>query len=315
MRYFEMGLAFAAIGFIAAMTAGSLIAILLWRLSRARLQRSSSLFLLRMVPTLVSSIVVLGFIVPGYLLFEPRDTAERTGPGVAVLIAIAFGLAATGVVRGVKGYRATRRLERAWASVAQRSASLGMHGPVYRVPSDMPFAALVGFVHPRLFVADRFFDSLNATERLAVVRHEMGHLLAHDNLKRMAMHMAPDWLAFTATGRDIESAWAIAAEEAADDHAAGTDRARALDLASALLKAARHRPLRSMPVANFCDGSTIAGRTSRLLAGAPGRFVPGLSASARLTRALAVAGFLALLAGPACRATYALLEHAIRMLR
>jgi hypothetical protein len=76
-----------------------------------------------------------------------------------------------------------------------------------------------------------------AVETLSAEKVEVRSSL--DNLKRTVMRLAPDWLFLSSAGGEIESAWAVAAEEAADDHAAGPDRSGSLDLAGALLKASR----------------------------------------------------------------------------
>ncbi len=109
----------------------------------------------------------------------------------------------------------------------------------------MPLAALVGVVSPapvRFRPVPR--RPVHGRAAGASWDHEAGHLRSLDNLKRTAMRLAPDWLAFSSAGRQIERAWAIAAEEEADDHAVAGDRSRSLDLAGALLKASRLPPVR-----------------------------------------------------------------------
>jgi hypothetical protein len=314
MSYLEMGLAFAAIGFVVANTVISLLTILLWRAGRRSLRRAGPLFLMRMLPAIGSASLVLGLVLPAFWAFEPRATSERAGPALVVFVTLAGALVAAGLYRTIVSWRLTRRLERTWKAAAVRSASLGIPVSVYRVPSELPFAALVGVVRPRLFVSDRFLDALSTDERRAVLEHEAGHLLSHDNLKRTLMRLVPDWLSFSSAGREIEAAWAIAAEEEADDHAAGPDRLRSLDLAGALLKASRLMPMRCAPVSNFCDEATVARRVARLLKDPPARSGSARSTASRFAWILALASAAGLVAGPALQATYAMTEAAVRLL-
>ena len=315
MRYLEMGLAFASIGFVVASTAISLLTVVLWRSFRPWLRGAGPLFVLRMLPTIGAAGLVLGLVVPAYLYFEPRDTAERAGPALAILVVLAGALVVPGWIRVVKSWLDTRRLERAWRRVAVPTACPGLPLMAYRVPSEMPLAALVGVLHPRLFVSDRFFDSLSTDERRAVVQHEAGHLLSFDNLKRVLIRLAPDWLSFSRAGRQIEAAWGLAVEEAADDHAAGPDGAHALEVAGALLKASRFAPTRCDSVSNFCDGATIARRVARLLADPPeGRGSARRSVS-RYVWIPALLGAAALLAASALPAAYGMTEAVVRVLQ
>jgi hypothetical protein len=89
MRFIEMGLAFAVIGFVAANAVLSALTALLWGWMRRLPLRADALFLLRMLPALGSAALVLGVIVPAYLLFEPRQTSERVGPALVVVALVA----------------------------------------------------------------------------------------------------------------------------------------------------------------------------------------------------------------------------------
>jgi beta-lactamase regulating signal transducer with metallopeptidase domain len=173
----------------------------------------------------------------------------------------------------------------------------------------------VGVVRPRLFVSDRFLTALSADEQRAVLAHEAGHMLSLDNLKRTVLRLAPDWLSFSTVGREIEAAWAIATEEEADDHAVGPDGARSLDLAGALLKAARLTPVHCAPVSNFYDGATVARRVARLLEDRPKGRRPAGRLASRFAGLVALALAAALLSGPALRAAYAMTEAAVQLLQ
>jgi hypothetical protein len=313
MSYLAMGLAFAAVGFVAANSLLSLLTALLWRALRPSRPRAGSLFLLRMLPAVGSSSFVLGWVLPAFRAFEPRANFERPGPAIAAVAVLAAALVVAGIYRTLVSWLYTRRLERKWTAGAVESQSLG-RSAAYTVPSELPFAALIGVVRPRLFVSERFFDALTVGERRAVLDHEEAHRRSLDNLKRVAMTLAPDWLAFSAVGRDIERAWTIAAEREADDHAAGLGPARSLDLAGALLKAARATPISRALASSFCGEASIAHRIERLLDEPPARRAPAFPVALRWASVAALLGTASVLWEPVLRACYTVTESAIRLL-
>jgi beta-lactamase regulating signal transducer with metallopeptidase domain len=315
MRYLGMALAFAAVGFVAANIVFSLLAAALWRVVRAARPGGDSIFLIRMLPASGSALVVMGLVLPAFWSFEPRATSETVGPVLALFVVLAGVLLASGLRRALLSWVDTRRLERRWKSAAVGGASLELPVRAYRVPCEMPLAALVGVVRPRLFVSEAFMSALSDGERRAVIAHEAGHLRSLDNFKRTLMRLAPDALSFSPTGRELEQAWAVAAEEAADDHAAGPDRSRSLDLASALLKASRRAPVRFAEVSSFCEESTIARRIARLLRDDPPAGKPSRSLAPRIAWVLVLLTGAALVLGPSLRAAYTLTEAAIRLLQ
>ena len=314
MRYLEMGLAFAAVGFVVTNAAISLLTALLWRAIRRSRHRAAGLLLMRMLPSIGSVSLVLGVILPAFWSFEPRATTERAGPALLVFVVLAGALFAAGVHRAIMSWRDTRRLERVWQAAAVADSYPGVPVRAYRVSTEMPLATLVGIFRPRLFVSDSFLDALSANERRAVLDHEAGHLRSLDNLKRTAMKLAPDWLSFSSAGREIEAAWAISAEEEADDHAAGPDRAHSLDLGSALLKASRLMPMRSASASSFSDGAPISRRVERLLNDRPPHRGPFLTRAPHFAWILAVLAAAALLAAPPLQTAYTMTEAAIHLL-
>lgn len=315
MRYLEMALGFTSVGFIVANAAISMLTVLIWRATRRRRLRADSLFFMRMLPAIGSASVLFGVILPAFLIFEPRGTTERAGPALLVFVVAAGALVVFGLRRVIVSWLHTRRFERVWTAAGVESAYPGMPVRAYRVPSGLPLAALVGVFRPRLFVSGSFLDALSADEQQAVLDHEAGHLRSRDNLKRALMRLAPDWLAISSAGREIEATWALAAEEEADDRAAGPDRARSLDLGSALLKASRLAAMPSGVASSFCDGAPIAKRVERLLGDPPVRRGPLMTRSARWACALATLVAGAFLAVPALQAAYAITEGVVHLLR
>src|SRR5262249_17645668 len=156
---------------------------------------------------------------------------------------------------------------RAWLRLA-RLLDLDSAVPVYEIPIDTPMMALVGVVRPRLIVTRGVVSALTIDELRAGVAHEIGHLRAWDNLKRLAMVSGPDVVAATSVAATIQARWASAAEHAAD-RAAGGDSERRCALASALVKVAKLTPAATPiaePISTLVDGGDIASRVQRLLA-------------------------------------------------
>jgi hypothetical protein len=310
MRYLVMGLVF-----VVANAVLSLLTVLVWRSIRSARPGGDLIFSMRMLPAAGSALLVSGIVVPGYWAFEPRATAETPGPVLLAFVLVAGVLVASGLRRAAQSWIDTRRLERRWTSSAIGGPSAALPIPTYSVHGDIPLAALVGVVRPRLFVSERFMGDLSPGERQAVIAHETGHLRSFDNLKRTLMRFAPDWLSLSRGGEELERAWIVAAEEAADDHAAGADRMRSLDLASALLKASRFGPAHIATVSNFCDESTLVHRVERLLDDAPSVSRNARGIAPRLAGLLVLVVTMGLLMGPALRASYAMTEAAVRLLR
>jgi Zn-dependent protease with chaperone function len=309
-----MAVGVACIGFLVANAAMSLLTVVLWRALRPARLGAGALFLMRMLPAAGSAILVLGVILPAFLFFEPRATSERAGPALLVFVAAAAALVFAGWRRAAVSWLHTRRLERAWRAAAVRTDGFGMTVRGYRVASELPLAALVGVVRPRLFVSDAFLDALSAEERQAVLDHEAGHLRSRDNLKRTLMRLAPDGLSWSPVARELEAAWVIAAEEDADDHAAGPDWAHSLDLGSALLKASRLAPMPTAFASSFCDGAPIARRVERLLIDPLPPRRPLVTGAPRFVWILGSLVVGACLAEPTLRIAYALTEAAVRLL-
>jgi hypothetical protein len=277
VRYALVGGLVALGAFLLVSAAASLASAALCVALRARGQdpnrRARILFNLRMLPTALSVIVVLGLVVPAYLLFEPRGGAESLGAGLPLLAIAAGILIARGMLRLARAWRATERLGSEWMRRGQRIDLAGAPLPAYRIAHSFPVVSVLGFVHPRLFVAGQVLESLTTAELDAVLEHETAHLAARDNLRGLLMRSSPDWLSLTALGPRLEREWAEASEAAADDHAVRARPGSDLDLAAALLKVARLAPAgaRLLPAASALhDGGSVAWRIARLAAGPAG---------------------------------------------
>lgn len=273
MRFWLLGLAVV----LAAQLAVSAVASLLvaaghptWRSRLAPLApgtRATRLLALALLPS-AAGFVAAGLAALAWLIFEPRSTAETPGP---VLLALALlGLAVVGLRAGSAALEALRT-QQLIARFRRGGRELGgLPLPAWRAAHPFPVAALAGVFRPRLLLAEQVLGALSPEELEAVLAHEIAHLDARDNLKRLLLAASPDPLAFTSTGRRLRSEYLEAAESAADARACG--RLPATVLARAILKVARLVPpggRLAVAVASFHHDGSLAARVRALVAGPP----------------------------------------------
>lgn len=261
-----------------------------WRALRARLAGASADLLLglRLLPSLGALLVVFGLFVPAYLRHEPWRSDERAGPALALLGCVGLGLVGAGIARARRALRVTEALRSRWKRAARPLApAAGV--PVFRIAEAFPLACVVGLWRQELFVADSLLQALEPEQLSAVLAHESHHARRRDNLKALLVRAAPDWLAMSAAGHQIEAAWRRAAESEADAAASASSRSRALSLASALVRLARIAPAErpAFLAASFFDRSPVEERVLRLVKG------PASTGAARLARILAALAALA----------------------
>jgi len=229
-------------------------------------------FGLRVFPAAIAVLFVAAVFVPSYLAYEPREFGEAFDVSLALLAIAAAAVMLAGALRGwAAWWRASRRVS-LWMRAAQPLA-VDVTMPVYTIVTDAPLMALVGIWRPRLIVARRLVDALTPEELAASLAHEAGHRRAWDNLKRLVMRAAPDFLPTTAAARTLEHRWASAAEHTADRLASRDSADARCALASALVKVARLTPIPPAlgePISTFVGGGEIASRVERLLDDRPG---------------------------------------------
>ena len=271
MNYWRLALLVSASAFAVSSLVLSAACATAYRLAAPRLERlgpvarAAALWRLRLGPAATALLFAFGFVLPTFLVFEPRDTREPVSLTLAVLGAAGTAMLALAVLRGTRAWAATRALERRWAAVSTRWEGESPI-PVRVIPDAFPTVAVVGLVVPRLYIADRVLAECPRPELRAMIAHEAAHVAARDNLKRFAMRACPDLLWV----RDaVERAWAHAAEESADAVASAASPEGRLDLAQALLRVARLAPAmsRTLPVSAFYLGGSVDSRVRRLLEG------------------------------------------------
>jgi len=308
-----IALAWLAVVNLAATAAVAMAAPRIARSSRAR-GSAATWLTLRLLPASASVIFVALLFLPSYFRFEPRDPGEGVDVTLAALALAAAGIVLAGVARGIRSWRRASRKSRAWIRRA-RPIALGAPLAAYEIPIDAPMMALAGVIRPRLIVTRGLVGALTAEELRASVAHEIGHWRALDNLKRLAMRAAPDFLFATRAASAIESRWAAAAEHAADRRACEDSDARCA-LASALVKVAKLTPPRTPlaePISTLVDGGDVASRVRRLLDDSE----PSVRSRPRgrlPLAAAAAAGVLALAYAPLLRLVHAATELLVNAL-
>lgn len=265
----------------------SLIMTGLWRVAGrftndwTAVSRARLLFSFRTLPAIVALLAVALLLVPSYLTFEPRHTTEPVSLKLGLLALLSATGIALSIYRGVATRRATAKLTSDWLQRGRRIEIKGIEIEAWRIEHTFPLIAIIGFLRPRLFIANQVLEILTPEEISAAVAHENGHLAARDNLKRGLLQACRDALLIIPSGRLLDKAWSGASEEAADENAARQGNNVALDLASALVKIARSIPegaRPTMPAGVFMLGEEETGgiksRVSRLIALAATEYRP-----------------------------------------
>ena len=254
----------------------SLAASVVWRIFDKPAQKFSAqkrtqfIFLLRIFPLFLTIIFVLAFLIPAYLLFEANAENEAVTLKLAIpaLISI-FGITVA-FYRVFGTWWKTRQLIKSWLKSSEPIFIENISLPVYRLRHPFPVIAVVGVFRPKLFIAEQIFSILAEAELAAAIKHETGHLVTRDNLKRVLLRVSRDLVVFP-LGKKLERAWAENSESAADEFAAQSSKETALDLASALIKIAKIVPPKTaptMPLGSFLievQEADITWRVRRLL--------------------------------------------------
>jgi beta-lactamase regulating signal transducer with metallopeptidase domain len=218
------------------------------------------LFLARVFPLAVSSLLTLFLVIPSFDILEPRSINEHVGKTPLVLGIGALLLIGCGIWRVVAAQRRTSHLVAGWlkGAVPLRSGEIAA---TFQSRSDVPPLILVGVCRPKVLVSESTVALLSEDELRIALRHELAHMRAHDNLKKLIFRLSP-----CPGMRTLESAWSQAAELTADEAAVSSAR-DAVDLAAALVKLSRLVPVAVTPACTvgFVSG-TVETRVARLLA-------------------------------------------------
>ena len=238
-----------------------------WRFLRNKGFTSTTLLTLRLSPLVLSLFSVAFFVAPSFLYFEPRALEEEIGAAAIIAALAGMIVLLAGAWRaGSAWWKVAAFLKRAIAR-ARRVKSVSA-APVYSLP-EMPSAMMVvGVTRPALLISEKAVALLDERELRAAMRHELAHLRRRDNLKRLLFNFCA-WPTMTGSAMaDLERSWLHAAELEADADAV-CDVDSAADLASALLKIARHTTSAAVPAIAMAlvpdRGAPLASRVDRLL--------------------------------------------------
>ncbi|MBZ5601124.1 MAG: hypothetical protein LAO79_02335 [Acidobacteriia bacterium] len=223
------------------------------------------LFALRIAPAALGIFAVFGLCIPSYLWFEPEAAAEQLG---AVCIAASIATVVLWTRAVLSAGRALLKSHRLLQSSRFAGETKIVAGEPALVVRTARTTVLAGVFRPVLILSRDVLETLSPEQVEAAVRHERSHSISRDNLKRLAILLAP---AFLPLAR-IEKAWRRYAEWAADDLAVAEDRPRSLALAEALVRVARlgaHTEV--SPLVTSLLGEDLEARVDRLLNGEPPR--------------------------------------------
>ena len=232
-------------------TALSLVVACVSRLygSRIPLLNSRSLYALRVAPFVGSWLMVVLFVTPSFITLEPRHADETVG-----LLSLALAIGGAAVI----AYGLTN-MARSWMVAREYVLNFAAQ--------PGPAILIAGVYRPRLLISPAAHTLLQEGELRAALRHEHAHIQNCDNLKKLLLKLSP----FPGLG-PLERAWSHALELEAD-MAAATDQQAALDLASALLKMARHPAPTDFPAITTAlvsaNDSLLAHRVQELLSWRP----------------------------------------------
>ena len=274
-------------------------------------RRGRWLLALRFAPTVcaTAAALALGF---AFLAYEPRNTGEAAGSVLSALAAMAVVLASLAISRSARLVASDSALSRLVRHCRQWTGTNGAAAAI--LDSSYPVAAVAGVFRPRLMLSARVLRECGPEEIEAIVAHEHAHMRRHDNLSRALLTALPDrWFA-PRTYDQIEAAWTLAAEEAADTEAAGSAGARRAVLAATLIRVAKMAdvaPPAWMPQLAFYQGVGLEYRVRALLA--EPRHDPARIAFVE-TSAIALAICLVGLAAMSLPALHSLIEWSVRLL-
>lgn len=217
------------------------------------------LFAMRIAPAALALLIVIFLCVPSYLWLEPVAGTEQIS---GICFAAALAALTLWVRSTIQSWRAVIKSRRYLETCRQVGEQTLLAGQTAFVVPAGPTTALAGLFHHVLLISRDVLDALSAEQIEAAVLHERAHSASRDNLKRLAMLLAPVIFPL----RRLERAWRTYAEFAADDRAVAGDPHRSVALAEALVRVARMgESPRLSPLTTSLLGDDISSRVDRLL--------------------------------------------------
>lgn len=224
--------------------------------------RAGLLFRLLVLPGAGAAIAGFAIALPTFVAFEPVDTDEPLPRAMIGFALFGVVLLARGACRAYSAWRATSLTAAEWRRAGRPVRNLDTTIQAYAIDLPYPLVAVVGILHPAIFIAECVLNECSTEEVRAMVAHEIAHIRAFDNARRFFLRACPDLLG---DGGALARAWQGAAEEAADAAVARTPT-QALELAQALIRIARLAPACTPALASgFYTGGSIDARVRRLV--------------------------------------------------
>ena len=207
---------------------------------RMRPRRAAAMVLaLRMAPLAIGALLVVGLCVPSYLQLEPLNAVEPVGFTCLAAALLGIAIWTNSIGRAIRAARRSLRYVRQWECTASKTRVAGEQDPVWVVDGMSGLVAVTGIVRPRLVISRPVLKELSREQLAVALRHERAHQKSRDNLKRLAILLAPDLVPFARGFGTLDRAWTRFSEWAADDRAAAGDPRLSLSLADALVRVAR----------------------------------------------------------------------------
>jgi hypothetical protein len=196
-------------------------------------RRARWLALTRLAPSGLGLLAAGAIFLPAHLELEPAAAMEWLGPWTLTFGMVGMAMAARSTFRLVRAGHHAARLTRDASRFVRRGRLSLTEVPL------LPGIALAGIFRPRIVIGSPVRHLLSGGELDVALAHELAHQRAGDNLTRLLMHCAPDFLTGTSAAKRIEEVWAGEVECIADSEAVAGDPRRATRLASALVKIGR----------------------------------------------------------------------------
>jgi len=253
--------------------AGAVVSLLTsWSIRLAERMRAQTaarfLFAIRMAPAALGVAAVFGLCVPSYLWFEPEVASEQIG---ALCLAASIAALLIGIRATLRAGHALEKSRAYLASCRAGGSAEVVAGQTALVVSAPRTTALAGVFRPTVVLSRDVLETLSPEQLDAVMSHERSHAVTRDNLKRLALLLAPGVFSLAR----LEQAWRRYAEWAADDLAVAQNRRRSIALAEALVRVARMGSHNEAPLATSLLGEDLEARVERLLNGeSPRRPLP-----------------------------------------
>jgi hypothetical protein len=260
-------------------------------------QGARFLLFLRLFPVSLSLLIVAGVCTPSYLLFEPREYAERMNllcSGAALCGLAIWGIS---ISRSIYALMRSAEFARSAELIGRATSLMGDPSLTAVLCGGPPIFGLCGIFRPQVILSRDVQMALSPDEFEMALRHEKAHRISGDNLKRLLISLAPEALPGWRCFARLDHAWMKLSEWSADDDATRGNFQAPLVLAQALIRVARLGVVpRSRVCVSLVGDSNLEERVNRLLLMEPGPAVQSsLKESFRWVRAC-VCGALLLLA-------------------